>query len=575
MTEFKYQNKAVSVKYFSETTQIPPVEIIKYFFLRGKEMTLNSWLNEKYCRELCDEFGLKFLKEERERLSKFQLESELLSGRENNSVELVKKIPVVAVMGHVNHGKTTLLDRIRKTNVAEREYARITQHISSYQIKFKDAFITFLDTPGHEIFQKLRNIGGVIADVIVLVISIEDGVQSQTKEVIEYYKSNNLKLIIFVNKIDRGDHSIENLKQQLTGEGIELEEWGGDVLLVKGSAKTGAGVEELLDTIQLLAEMEEYCTTLSPPAIGIILESRMERGLGAIAEIITIRGTLTAGDYISGKKVYCKIKAILGEGREKITKLAPATPATISGFETLPPPGTRFFSFVSKEQALQNYRELGEGEDSFHFKEGSELAERENPTHFSFIVKSRVCGSSEAIQAFLGRFNYSVISMGAGEINETDLKQASIKKAIIINFEQKISRKIEDQLNFLNIPVWSIRSIYELEEKILDHIEKHRIVEKIEKILGRCKVIRLWSHSRIGTIAGCSVLSGKIQLNHKVKLIREGNLLTKTTIKSFKIETFEVKEALEGQECGIVLTNWNNVELDDVIESYEIIERKV
>ncbi|AGX89219.1 translation initiation factor IF-2 [Mycoplasma parvum] len=574
MDHFEYKNKAVSIKFFSEQTNIPTIEIIKYFFLRGIEMQLNSWLDEKLCQELCLEFGLKFLKESEEKSK--NIYSEAILSEEDLELEWVKKDPVVAVMGHVNHGKTTLLDKIRKTNVAEKEYANITQHISSYQVKFQNNYITFLDTPGHEIFSKLRTIGGVIANIIVLVIAIDDGVQAQTKEIIEYYKSHKLKLIVFVNKVDRGEHSIENLKKQLTTEEIELEEYGGDVILLKGSAKTGQGIAELLETISLVSEIEDYKTTLSPPVIGVILESRIEKGLGAIAEIITIRGNLKAGDYIAGEGIFCKVKTISDENREKVEVLSPSKPVSISGFDKLPIPGKKFFSFPTKEAALAHYNQLESNKvEGYDSTQDSALAKKDDPTHFSFIIKSKVSGSSEAIQTFILRFGYSVISIGSGEISEADIKLASIKKAIIINFEQKIPKRVEEQLNFLNVVFWNINSIYELEEKILDHKEKHRRIEKIEKILGRCKVIRLWTHSRIGTIAGCSVIYGKFHFDNKVRLIREGNQLVKTTIKSFKIETFEVKEASEGQECGIVLNNWNNIELDDVIESYEIIERKI
>ncbi|AHC39873.1 translation initiation factor IF-2 [Mycoplasma ovis str. Michigan] len=574
MESFQYNNKAVSVKFFSNQTKIPVVEIIKYFFLRGIEMQINSWLDEKYCRELCEEFGFKFIKAEQAHRENLYFE-ELLA-KENSGKEWVKKYPVVAVMGHVNHGKTTLLDQIRKTNVAESEYSNITQHISSYQVKMKDNYITFLDTPGHEIFQKLRELGGVIADIIVLVISIEDGVQSQTKEVIQYFKKNNLKLIIFVNKIDRGEGGLGALKESLTQEGIELEEYGGDVVLVKGSARSGLGIPELLETIIVISELENYCTTLEPPAIGIILESRIEKGLGPVAEIITIRGTLNSGDYIAGEKIFCKLKTIQGERKEKLSKLIPATPATIAGFDQLPIPGTRFFSFANKNEAQEHYKSQTQNlQEGFDFKDDLSIAESNNPTHFSFIIKSKVLGSSEAIRSFLSKFKYSILSIGSGELNEADLKEASVKKAIIINFEQKIPKKLESQIEFLNIPIWSIRSVYELEERILDHKEKNRIIERVEKVVGRCKVIRLWTHSKIGTIAGCSVIFGSIKIENKVKLIREGNLLTKTSIKSFKTENFEIKEAKEGQECGIVLHNWNNIELDDVIESFEVTERKI
>ncbi|AFO51707.1 translation initiation factor IF-2 [Candidatus Mycoplasma haematolamae str. Purdue] len=575
LDSFTYKNKAVSIKFFAEQTEIAPVEIIKYFFLRGIEMKLNSWLDEKYCRELCDEFGLKFLKEEVTKLKGVQSDT-LLPGEDSSRLEWVKKAPVVAVMGHVDHGKTTLLDYIRKTNIASREYANITQHISSYQVQHKDSFITFLDTPGHEIFQKLRTIGGIIADIVILVISVEDGVQSQTKEVIKYYKEHNLKLIVFVNKIDRGEYSLDNLKQQLTDEDVVIEEYGGDVIFLKGSAKTGLGVDELLETITVVAEVESYSTTLASPAIGVILESRMEKGLGPIAETITIRGTLRPGDYIAGEKICCKLKTILNSKKERVDKLIPSVPATLSGFDQLPPPGKRFFSFSAKEEAWAHYqsleKELNEG---FDFRDDLTLSKEDDPTHFSFIVKSKVSGSAEAIREFISKFKYSVISLGSGEITEADIKLASIKKAIIVNFELKIPKKIEDQLKFLNITVWPINSVYELEERILEHKEKNRVIERIEKIIGRCKVIQLWTHSRIGTIAGCSVISGEIFQRNKVRVIREGNLLTKTGIKSCKIVTEEVTSAREGQEVGLVLHNWNDLQLDDVIESFEIIERKV
>ncbi|KMZ96341.1 hypothetical protein PVNG_02479 [Plasmodium vivax North Korean] len=389
--------------------------------IKGKNYHLKKSLNSP--RELCSEFGIKFLEPKEKKIQRIS-GNILLPGEDLSTLTLVSKSPVVAVMGHVNHGKTTLLDQIRKTNIASKEYSSITQHISSYQV---------------------RTIGGIIADIIVLVVAVDDGVQSQTKEVIRYYREHNLKLIVFANKIDRGgESSLEILKKQLGDENIELEEYGGDTMLLKGSAKNGQGIKELLEAITVLSEVEGFYTTSSLPTVGVILESRIEKGLGPTAEIITTRGILSPGMYLSGEGMRCKVKTILNSNKKKLSSLAPSTPAIISGFDELPLPGSRFLSFNTQEEATKHYKQLNTKErEGYDYKDDSSQIKNSKTVHFSFIIKSKFLGSSEAIKSFILKFGYSVVYIGSGEITETDIKNAKLKNAIILNFEQPVPKKLD------------------------------------------------------------------------------------------------------------------------------------
>ncbi|WP_216083106.1 translation initiation factor IF-2 [Candidatus Mycoplasma haematohominis] len=557
---------------FANQSKIEIGAIIKYFFLNGRLTNLNTVLTKEDCITLCKEWNIDFEEgtEEKENADLFE---EYLAFTDVKVSELEEKVPVVTIMGHVDHGKTTLLDRIRGSKVAENEFGGITQHIGAYQVERNNKKITFLDTPGHQAFTKMRARGANATDIVVLVVAADDGIKPQTIEAIQHTLAAKVKIIVFINKIDKGDKKVGALKNELMEHGLVLEEFGGDVICVQGSALKGDGINELLDTILLVAELAELKTTSKTPAIGTVIESKIEKGLGSTATLLLFRGTLKCGDYLVMKSAVCKIKLMTGTQGEEIALLEPSCPAKVSGFKSLPEAGDRFISFSgeNEEKAKEYLEKFAQMETK---KEAILLKKHKDINTLNVIVKCDVSGSLEAIKEIIYSNGIPITASNIGPVTDVDLQLATISNALIINFNQKISQAIINRAKDIKITIKNYRSVYEIEEELIDIIEKDRIIEWEEQSLGKAKVLKLWHHSKVGTIAGCKVISGKIEKTNKIKVIRDDNILVNSTIKSFKTEAYEIKECSENQEYGIVVNNWNDIKPGDIIEAYKMVEKK-
>lgn len=468
--------------------------------------------------------------------------------------DLGPKVPVVTIMGHVDHGKTTLLDKIRGSNVAEREFGGITQHIGAYQVEKNGRKITFLDTPGHQAFTKMRARGANITDIVVIVVAADDGVKRQTVEAIQHALSAKVKIIVFINKIDRGDKKVGALKNALMENDLILEEFGGDVVCVQGSALRGDGIDDLLETILLVSELSSFQTTEKDPAIGVIIESKLEKGLGPTATVLLSRGKIKCGDHLIMKSSMCKVRSMTGTSGELINSLEASCPAKISGFKTSPEVGDKFIAF--EDIGENKAREFIEKFENMERKKEIILMEKHKDiSDLNLLIRCDVSGSLEAIKDIALANGIPVTFTGVGPITDADLQLASVSNALIINFNQKISQDIANRAKDMKLQIKNYRSVYELEEEIEEIILSNKIIEYEEEHLGKAKVVKLWHHSKVGTIAGCVVISGKIEKTDKIKVIRGGEILVSSTIKSFKTEDYEIKECSEGQECGIVVNN--------------------
>lgn len=555
----------ISLKDFAKKQNINEIEIIKYFFLKGVVTNINTSLKENECKELCKQYKLSFKIEKKEEEKDFY-EKYLDFSKEKNTVA---KTPVVTIMGHVDHGKTTLLDKIRNSNIADREFANITQHIGAYQIKHKNSFITFLDTPGHEAFTKMRGMGGKVADIVILVVAADDGIQPQTVEAIQHALAAKVKIVIFVNKIDKGEGNLPSLKQQLMKYDILLEEFGGSIMLFTGSALKNQGIDSLLEGILLIAEMEKFQTTLDNPAVGIVIETKIEKGIGSTATVLLSRGKVKVGDFLVMSSSFCKIKNIIDDCGKSLKELIPGQPAKISGFKDLPVVGDKFMSFSEEKEAKKFYDEQATKKE----EKLLDIATNQEKNKLNVIIRSDVSGTMEAIKHLIEKIEINIVAYGVGPITEADVHLAVISNSLIVNFNQKVPPNIESFSKTSKVLITTYKSIYQVEEALIEFKEKNRFIEKVEIILGKAKVVKLWHHSKVGTIAGCIVESGKINFKHKIKLVREEETLTKSTIKSFKTESFEIKEAKENQECGIVVADWNDVKVGDYIFAFDIVDK--
>lgn len=407
-----------------------------------------------------------------------------------DSASLKEKVPVVTIMGHVDHGKTTLLDKIRGSNVASGEFGGITQHIGAYQVTKNGKKITLLDTPGHQAFTKMRARGANITDIVVIVVAADDGVKQQTLESIQHALAAKVKIIVFINKIDKGDKKVPSLKKALMENNLLLEEFGGDVVCVQGSALKGDGIDELLETILLVAEVSSLQTTDKNPAIGTVIESKMEKGLGPAATVILSRGTIKCGDYLIMKSSLCKVRSMTGTSGENITILETSCPAKISGFKTSPEVGDKFISFENINEGKA--KELMEKFERMEKKKEIMLMEKHKDiTDLNLLIRCDVSGSLEAIKDIAFANGIPVTFTGVGPITDADLQLASVSRSLIINFNQKISQDIANRAKDMHLIIKNYRSVYELEEEIEEIIASNKIIEYQEEILGQAKVVKL------------------------------------------------------------------------------------
>ncbi|RUM59360.1 MAG: translation initiation factor IF-2 [Persephonella sp.] len=582
--------EVLTVKDLSEILDIPANQIILELMKKGIFATVNQNIDPEVALEIAESHGfLAEIKREGEEVSiteelPEEEKAKLLGEEKEEEGELVERPPVVTVMGHVDHGKTTLLDTIRKTDVASREKGGITQHIGAYKIKLDNGKeITFLDTPGHEAFTTLRARGSKVADIAVLVVAADDGVKPQTVEAINHAKSANVPIIVAINKIDKPGADPERVKRELSQYNLIPEEWGGDTIMVPVSAKTGKNIDELLENILLVAELLELKANPNKPAIGTVIESKLDPKKGAVATVLIENGTLKRGDYFVAGHTWGKVRAMLDERGNNLKEASPGTPVEILGFQEVPKAGDKFIVKSSEREARQlaEQRKQKYEEELLAKRKRLHLENLKDAKEINIILKADVQGSLEAIiksiEELAKKFenvNINIIHSGIGAITESDVMLAAASDGIVIGFNVRpdaAARRAAEEEN-IDIKIYGI--IYDLIEDLEKALKGLLEPKKREELLGICEVKKIFRIKGVGTVAGCIVIEGVVRRNSKARLVRDGVVIYDGEISSLKRFKDDVKEVAKGYECGLMLKDFNDIKPGDQIESYEIVEEK-
>lgn len=575
--------KGITVKEFAEKIKHPPAELIKLLLSLGEMVTINQSMSDEAINVLADEFGYEIhILGEEEIRKEFEEKEEIVEKPE----DLKPRPPVVTVMGHVNHGKTLLLDAIRKTDVVSQEAGGITQHIGAYQITHNGKRITFIDTPGHEAFTAMRARGASVTDIAVLVVAADDGVMPQTVEAIHHAQAAKVPIVAAINKIDKPDANVEKVKRELVEQGLVPEEWGGENVFVEVSAKEKTNIEELLEMIQLVAEIRELKANEKAPARGTVIEAKLDKGRGPVATVLIERGMLTIGQAVVAGTSYGKVRAMMDDKGGTLHKAAPAQPVEVLGLSSVPQAGD-IAEVVEDEKVAKEVAET-----RLLKAKRAELEERRHITldnlfekikegeikDLNLIIKADVQGSLEALRESLGKIDQkevriNIVHEGVGGIRETDVMLAAASNAIIVGFNVRPDAKARDMAEKEQVDMRLYDVIYQVIEDI-EAARKGMLAPRIEQVdVGRCKVIALFKVSKIGTVAGCYVEEGEVRKSAEVRVIREGVVIHQGKIESLRRFKEDVSTVAAGLECGIHIENYNDVKVDDILEIFTTEEK--
>lgn len=556
-------------------------EVIKKLMALGFMMNLNASLDFDTAEIIVNDYNKKLKREETTNETNFE-ELELV----DDEKELTPRPPVVTIMGHVDHGKTTLLDTIRKTNVVGGEAGGITQAIGAYQITYNDKKITFIDTPGHAAFTEMRARGASVTDIVIIIVAADDGVMPQTKEAIDHAKAAGVPIIVAVNKMDKPGANPEKVLTEMAEAGIMPEEWGGDVMFVNISAKTGMGINDLLERILLISELEELKANPNRYASGTVIESKIDKNLGVVSTLLIQNGTLRLGDAIVVGNYAGKIRTLKNDLNEPLVTAGPSTPVSITGLSESPSAGDKFMVFESdkKAKSIANERQIKAKEQSNQAPVSTSLDDLFNKINagakeINIILKADVKGSEEAVKNSLLKLDVEgikikVIRSGIGAISESDIVLASASDAIIIGFNIRPTNKIMDYAKERNVDIRLYNIIYKLVEEVEQAMKGKLEPIYEEKVLGQAEVRKLFKFSKVGTIAGSMVISGTIKRDAKARIIRDSVIIYDGNINTIAREKDQVKEVKNGYECGITIEGYNDIKEKDIIEAYEIVEIK-
>jgi translation initiation factor IF-2 len=567
----------ITVGELASLMNVSPTEVISACFSLGVMVTMNQRLEADTLLLVADEFGYKIEFSDAD-LGESEAE-EIIDSEE----DLLPRAPIVTVMGHVDHGKTSLLDYIRKTNVIAGESGGITQHIGAYNVKLENGQrITFLDTPGHEAFTAMRARGAQITDIAIIVIAADDDVMPQTKEAISHAQAAGVPMIIAINKIDRPGANADNIRQQLSGMNILVEEWGGNVQAQEISAKFGNNVDTLLEKVLLQAEMLELKANPNRNAQGVVIEASLDKGRGYVATMLVQSGTLKVGDYVLAGKNHGKVKAMLDERGRSLPEAGPSIPITILGLDGAPTAGDKFKVYEDESEAktIANKREQLQRELSIRTKKHTTLEELGRRIalgdfkELNIILKGDVDGSVEALSDQLQRLstaeiNVNILHKGVGQITESDVNLAAASDAIIIGFNVRAGANAKDLADKEEIEIRNYSVIYAAIEEVKEAMEGMLSPEIKEQVIGSVEIREVFKISKVGTIAGCMVLSGKVARNSKVRVLRDGIVKFDGELESLKRFKDDVKEVTKGYECGLNLKGYNDIEQGDILEVYE------
>lgn len=559
-------------------------EIIKKLMFLGIMATKNEDLDDDAIELICSDYGVSVEKEvvlDDTDFEKYRIE--------DDEKDLKERPAVVTIMGHVDHGKTTLLDSIRNTKMVAREAGGITQHIGAYQVESNGKKITFLDTPGHEAFTSMRSRGAQVTDIAILVVAADDGVMPQTVEAINHAKAAEVPIIVAVNKMDKETANAERVMQELTEHDLIPEDWGGNTIYVPISAIKGDGIDELLEMILLVAEMEELKANPDKPAFGTVIDAQLDKGRGAVASLLIQEGTLSVGDPIVVGNTYGRVRAMVNDVGQRIQKAGPSTPVEIIGINAVPQAGDQFLVFEDEKKA----RQIGEAREQQHILESRgtqakislddlfEQIKQGEMKDLNVIIKADVQGSAEALAASLKKIEVenvkiNIIHSGVGAITESDIILASASNAIVIGFNVRPDVNAQKAAETEKVDVRLHRVIYKAIEEIEAAMKGLLDPEYEEKVIGHAEVRETFKVSKVGTIAGSYVTDGKITRNSNVRVIRDGVVLFEGEILALKRYKDDVREVVQNYECGITIKDFNDIKTGDIIEAFvmEEVERK-
>ena len=554
-------------------------ELIKVLFMLGNMVTINSTLDDETIELLCMEFNVECTKENI--IEETNLEEELKENEDDEST-LESRPPVVTIMGHVDHGKTTLLDTIRKSRVTEGEFGGITQHIGAYQVNVKGKKITFLDTPGHEAFTAMRARGAQVTDIVVIVVAADDGVMPQTKEAVDHAKAAGAPVIVAVNKIGKPDVNTDRIMGEMSDLGLMPEEWGGDTMFCPISAKFGQGVPELLESIQILAEVENFRANPNRLATGTVIEAKLDKGRGPVVSLLVQKGTLKSGDVLVVGSCYGRVRKMVDDHGREIKSAGPSSPVEIIGLNDVPVAGDVFRVFDSEKKARQiaetrNQVRIDAERNSSSALTLDDLArqiEEGNIQEINVIVKADVQGSAEAVKASLEKLDVqgvrvNVIRSTAGAITESDVVLASASNAIVIGFNVRPSANVRKKAEEEKVEIRLHNIIYKALEEMELAMKGMLAPVYEEVVIGQAEVRQTYKVSKIGTIAGCMVTDGCLKKECKIRLIRDGIVIYTGKLASLKRFQNDAKEVQSGYECGCTIENFNDIKEGDIFEAYE------
>ena len=573
--------EGMNVKDFAEELSISVSEVLKKLMSLGIIANMNATLSFDDASVLALEFNKTLKRQEAMDISNFE-KFEVT----DDPKDLEPRPPVVTIMGHVDHGKTSLLDAIRKSSVVSGEFGGITQHIGAYQVTYNNKKITFIDTPGHAAFTEMRARGASITDIVIIIVAADDGVMPQTKEAIDHAKAANVPIIVAVNKIDKPGADPERVMREMSENGLTPDTWGGDTLFVNISAKTHEGIDNLLDNLLFVAEMQELKANPKRYAMGTVIESKLDKNVGPVITLLIQNGTLRLGDPIVAGEFFGKVRTLKNDLGEEVVDALPSTPVEVTGISGVPTAGDKFMAFESEKQA----HSVAEQRSEVAKLKSNTLASAislddlfgrisEGQKEVNIVLKADVKGSEEAVKNTLSKINVegcklNVIRSGVGAITESDIVLANASSAIIIGFNVRPSAKILDIAKEYGVDVRLHNIIYKVVEEMEAAMKGMLDPEYEEKNIGQAEIRKIYKFSKTGNIAGCYVTDGVIKANAKARVVRDGVVIYDGEINTIQREKDQAKEVKAGFECGITLVNYQDIKEKDVIEAYELVEIK-
>lgn len=572
--------EGMTVKDLATALNVKDNELVGKLFNMGLMLNINASISFEDAEVIALEYKKELKREETQDISNFE-EYEIIDKAE----DLVPRAPIVTIMGHVDHGKTSLLDYIRNTHVVSGEAGGITQAIGAYQANINGSPITFIDTPGHAAFTEMRARGAKVTDIVVIIVAADDGIMPQTKEAIDHAKSAEVPIIVAINKIDKGIGNIDKIMSEMSELGLTPEEWGGDTIFVKLSAHTGEGVSLLLENIALLAEMLELKANPDRYAVGTVIEAKLDKAKGSVATLLINNGTLRIGDPIVVGSTYGKVRTLTNSNGVELTSAGPSTPVEVTGLSEVPVAGDKFMAFENEKEAkaVAEKRKLAEKKKQFTKKAVSldDLFESISEGHkeINVVLKTDVKGSEEAVKNALEKIDVegvkiSVIRSGVGAISESDVVLASASNAIVIGFNVVPSSSVKETAKNYNVDIRLYNIIYKLTEELEAAMKGMLDPEFEEVVTGEAEIREIFHFSKVGNIAGVHVTSGTIKVGSLARLIRDGVIVVETKIATLQREKDQAKEVKSGFDCGLTLENYIDIKKGDTIETYEMKEVK-